>query len=169
MSRPATDSANNTAVYVVCAVIGAGAAYASFSSYGLLTGFQIFSLLLSLVISVGAYFFLGKGPFKGGVAATLAVFGVYCAVTAAVFYPTAGNIFRSDDWLLLALFDSVSGFSVTTGLRQRCGLIPRLTGIGRRTASSFSAIITRAPVPWFTFPGFTSLPTARSLPAKTRP
>jgi hypothetical protein len=114
MSRfaaPSEDASGFAPVYAVYAIAGALSAYTVWSSYGQLTLYQLIFLVISLLFSITAYVLIGRERHKNGITADLAVFAGYCAVTAAVFYPTAGNIFRSDDWHLLALFDSVKGFS----------------------------------------------------------
>lgn len=83
------------------------------TSYETLPAYQWTFVFGVTALSAGLYLFLDKGVLKHQWAALSAVAALYALAATAVFYPTSGDVFRSDYWLIAFLFiDSWKDFSM---------------------------------------------------------
>ncbi|MBI5642582.1 MAG: hypothetical protein HY954_03800 [Deltaproteobacteria bacterium] len=99
-------------IYAACALICAFIIYTIVNSFAETNPFQWGLLAGIFILAHGVHSLLGRQILKTDSARYTAVFFVYAAAAAVVFYPTANNIFRGDDWLILMLFNSIEEFSL---------------------------------------------------------
>ncbi len=97
--------------YPVCILIGAFTLYTLFSSHTT-PGLLGYALTVA-VLALSYLYYRSLGAKENSVAplSIAAALSLYSITTVILFYPTIGTLFRSDDWLILSLFNSIDGFS----------------------------------------------------------
>lgn len=109
-----TDSIKKNLPYATTAVAAGITLYTAYDSFNRLLAYQWALLAAVFILSAGIYIGLGRTALDRPLLRHAAVLALYGVVALFAYYPTITNLFRSDDWLLLALFDSVSGYSLDT-------------------------------------------------------
>lgn len=102
-------------LYPASALVGAFTALTVLRSYASIEPVQWAALIFILALSCALYALLDNDRYlKGRDIKIFAVLSVYAVTGAVSFYSTAGDMFRSDDWFILMLFNNIDSYSLDT-------------------------------------------------------
>ena len=107
-------SSRNYPVYSACILIGAFTLYTLLSSQ-IMVGLLQYPLILGVLALAYLYYrSLGDGEASSTSGATVGVLSLYSITAIVAFHPTIHTIFRSDDWIILSLFNSIEGITLAS-------------------------------------------------------
>jgi hypothetical protein len=108
-----SEISRNYPVYSACILIGAFTLYTLVSSKTFILTHQ-YPLIFGVVALAYLFYRSIDDDGAGSTPSMAAILSLYSITAIVAFHPTVDTIFRSDDWIILSLFESIEGLTLAS-------------------------------------------------------